>query len=792
MPLRRVIPSLLLLVCLSVRLAAQTPVAAPAPPHAITTLTLRSETLHTGVKHFGINLSGQDYYSSGQVMRNLIYRNPGFEGEMWQSILHCKTVTDTTCTDENPYTTWPADFLKGGTFTVLNGAVKGSKGMIAGSTAASAEAGVTITLKPAPQFIGRDNFILVSVKKPGDAEAGWWSRLEGGAKLATEFKDLSPHSPGKQALRIDAAGKGQSAEVLSFFDSLEGHSFVQLKGRYTLQFRAKSLSGEASVTVKLERLDMTHGRHSLFSQVVPLTKSWQDYTFPFDAAEDGTPVGTVALGFTFAGSSALLDDVALTEAAAPDNPTVFRDAVVSTLRELHPGILRYTDGDGFGSSLENVLAAPSTRLRSGYSTQSARQEDIAIGLNEILVLCREIGAEPWYSFPIDFSPAEISNLVDFLAGPVTTAYGKRRAELGQTAPWTSVFPTIHLEPGNEVWNKGDFYGETIADPLVYAQYADQLFAAARANKAYQPAKFDLVLGGWGFVPWWSREELSVATKNDSIDAGPYFFTDFNDASSTEAIFGPMFAEPEYLDSTAYGYMKEQAGISANAPHPANLEVYEVNLSTTAGRATQEQINQVVPSVGAGIAALDHMLLMLRDLGITTQSLFSIEGYRFLMDKGPPHRTTPLWGSVIDMGGPTNRRRPSYLAEELVNEAILPQMLKTELSGANPTWDQAPSENDKIALNPAHLLQTFAFADGSRRSVILINLSRTDSLPIVLAGADAPHGTVRQGRLTSAHITDSNETATQVGLTHVELPDFDPSKPYLLPPFSITTLLWQTR
>ena len=35
----------------------------------------------TGMKRLGINLSGQTFYDSGQMLRNLIFRNPGFEGE---------------------------------------------------------------------------------------------------------------------------------------------------------------------------------------------------------------------------------------------------------------------------------------------------------------------------------------------------------------------------------------------------------------------------------------------------------------------------------------------------------------------------------------------------------------------------------------------------------------------------------------------------------------------------------------------------------------------------------------
>ena len=52
------------------------------------------------VKHLGVNLSIQTYYDSGQMLRNLLYRNPGFEGETWQSVLECVAVTTIALVEE--------------------------------------------------------------------------------------------------------------------------------------------------------------------------------------------------------------------------------------------------------------------------------------------------------------------------------------------------------------------------------------------------------------------------------------------------------------------------------------------------------------------------------------------------------------------------------------------------------------------------------------------------------------------------------------------------------------------
>jgi len=182
--------------------------------------------------------------------------------------------------------------------------------------------------------------------------------------------------------------------------------------------------------------------------------------------------------------------------------------------------------------------------------------------------------------------------------------------------------------------------------------------------------------------------------------------------------------------------------------------------------------------------------MLRDLGITTQCLFSLPEYvnSFSSTSGRKE-DTPLWGAVVDMGGPTNLRRPQFLALQLANSAILPAMLSTQVAGPPHTWNQPLSSNDQIQLEGAHELQTFAFAEGNRRSLILLNLSRTETIPVQFAGAQSPSGAVEESRLNSPNLTDSNEIRATVTVTRTHISGFSPAAPYPLPPHSMTTLTW---
>src|SRR5580658_8737491 len=118
----------------------------------VTSLTLQSQTTSTniaigstviqpGVKHLGINLATHNYWDSGQMMQNLVLENPGFEGEIYQSIIECASGSVTTCVDSDLYSAWPAGFWNGATFEFFYGAANGLTGTVSNYTAATSSQG---------------------------------------------------------------------------------------------------------------------------------------------------------------------------------------------------------------------------------------------------------------------------------------------------------------------------------------------------------------------------------------------------------------------------------------------------------------------------------------------------------------------------------------------------------------------------------------------------------------------------------------------------------------------------
>jgi alpha-L-arabinofuranosidase len=751
-----------------------------------TVIDVSPAVMREDVIRLGMNLGREDSYDSLETHKNLVSDNPGFEGRQWQSVLRCGKVTPTSCSDAANDGGWPAGFLDGGSYEVISGTATGKSGSILHSTGAEAHTGAIVQFTQPTGDLKTGDLIVVRKEWPGNATDGWNVYVGGGAAVSAEYRDLSPRTPGVQAVRMDALGPGQFVSLSTSFGTDGRRSYLTLRGPYRISFRAKGVGGGRTLGV---RLASSTGQ-SFVDRTVSLSGNWQDYSFDFDARDPGRPEGSITFSFNVGGAAVLLDDVSLEETAP--NGTAFRNDVVATLQRLRPGVLRYMDsGQNFGCSLDNMLAPRFARKRCGFNRYGTQADSVATGLHDFLVLAEKLGAEPWYTMQLGMSTREAANLMEYLGGPVTTKYGAVRAALGHPVPWTKTFSRIHLEFGNEAWNDAQA-GATIPDPDMYAARATEIFKTLRASPWYPATRFNLIANGQAGYPGLTGILLKTMQGMDTISIGPYNFNTFGDDSSIEHIFGPMFAEPQYYDDTAGGAVQQESHFASTAVHPAGLAVYETNIGTTEGTVSQASLDSTIPSLGAGIASILHELLMLRDRGITVQNTFQLGGgtYPFHNTAGTyKDERSPVWGVVVDMGGPANRVRPSFLAQQLANDAIRPTMLTTKIEGHDPTWNQPKTANDNFALDRAHELQSFAFADAASTTLILVNLSRTSAHTVGLSGACAPRGEVKVETLTSAKINDTNELADNVKTVAREEHDVIPgTTKFSLPPFSMTSLV----
>lgn len=755
-----------------------------------TNISVGSTTIQPSVKRFGINLGTLTFYDSGQMTQNLVWLNPGFEGQVWNSTIRCMSGTTTSCVDEDQWAAWPAGFWNNATFEVFYGAAAGRTGTVTYSTAIGSGQGVTLNFASPGVAPATGDYLIVRKKVPGGSAEGWWPATAGAGTIGDNLTDLPPGTLGLQTTVLTAPTAADSAAISGNFDSVAGKTFLQLNGTYQLQFKAKGIGGSNQIGVKVARI----GVSTYLNQPVALGNSWNTYTLNFSAAEGGSAIGIAGVTFSTVGADSFeLDDVTLVKTNGdPTNTTVFRDPVVTALRTLNPGLLRYWGGQ-LGETLDNLLTPQFGRQRAGFSAWQTESDGLDIGLHEFLALSQTVGAEPWFVVPTAFSTTDAANLIEYLGGASSTPYGAKRAALGQVIPWTQVFSKIHLEFANEAWNP-TFKGGDIEYAVPYGQRAQTIFATMRANGSFVPAAFDLVLGGQAGWPGHNTDIQNSCNNNDSFAVAPYTMNTVDSFSDNESLFGSTFAEPEaYMSSTGTaegmtpGLVYQNYNVIQGSSHPVPLSFYEVNLSTVNGAITQQALNTYTSSLGAGLMVADTMLLSLRQFGVVNQEFFALPQYQF---QRPDGSEAFLWGSVVDMGV-TDRKRPQFLALQLANQALSTgaAMLQTVHSGADPTWNQALVNT--VQFNGAHYLHSFAFANGVNRSTVVFNLSRSASLPVTFSGANAPSGNVQMQQLTSANLTDTNEDSNVVMINPSVLSNFNGTSGLSLPPYSMTLLTWTT-
>jgi hypothetical protein len=749
-----------------------------------TNIQVSGSVQQSSVTRLGVNLSDQTYWDSGQMTKNLTFKNPGFEGMKYRVIFHCASTTANTCTDDNQYNAQPTGYWNGASYRVMTGNAAGVTGTIVTNTnnhLTCGGCGPTLQFDQ-PINLAAGDYFSAEIYVPGNGDAGWWDDTTGGGTITTETTDISPESPGKQAIVLSAAA-GKSVSITQYFDCYSGLSFVQMNGNYSVTFRAKAIGGSNKMTVNVMRI--ATGSSPFMNQVLTLTNSWQDYTLTFSANENGSALGAVQLVFTTTGSNVELDDVSMQKTNTdPANTTIFRDEVVDALKGLNPGTIRMmAAGAALGSDLPDQLQPTLARYRGGFNADGTAETELSYGIHEFLQLCQTVGSDPWITIPTATTPDEMTDFIEYLTGNGSDPWSALRISRGQVAPWTSVFGRIHLELGNETWN-GIFKGETMNYPG-YPQWANTIFGTARQAPGFAASKFDLVLSGWSAVAGFNAQMLTTSNQHDSLGIAPYLIFSANDEPMS-TMFGALYTEPELFSSPGGQVYNDLAAVSSvpgATGVPTNLNVYETNLSPIEGNITQTELNQFTPSLGAGLGHTVHMLQMQR-LGIKYQNAFALGQYAFLR---ADHSSVKLWGIVVDMGN-TNRKRPQYLTQAMANSAIGGKMLVTSQTGANPTWNQ-PLSSDNVQMNGVHDLQSFAYLNGNTASVIVFNLSQTTALPVTFSGENSPSGSVTMTQITSANITDNNETSQVVTPTTQTLSGFNAAAGLSLPANSMTVLSW---
>jgi len=807
------------------------------------TLSLNDGSIvRSNTNRVGVNIGAIDYWDSGQILKNLIgATNPGFEPlqnrQVWALT---KAGTTSTFTVPDQYDGVPANYWSGGMFTVVEsqsgGAELGCTGSIASHTGPNypligqstyvAPAITVSTPCNAPFSVGD---IVVLSKSTFPTPESWWESgglggmmgsVSGHAQLLSDTTDLCA-TCGTQSLNMNAAISGSSAKAAFYFDSLDTNDiFVLMNGAYQLSFWAKAAAGTPVLTASASRLSA--GGFSCGTYTPKLTSSWAQYTFNCTASESqgATTPGIAQVMFNATAGSVYLDNVSFEKTnTESSNTTVLRDEVIQTLQNYYgpsigsnPGMFRYwvnQNGESMSNWTEPDYAHAPTSGGTGYFVGPGGSGTVSLSLEDYLVICQLLNAEPYLEVPVTFSTADAANLIEFLASPSGTTYGARRAALGQEDPWTSVFSNIHLSFCNECWNGGSFPGQSLADRSSapnseyyydYSVRARDIFAAMRADSYYSAPSFDLVMNAQTATNY-SMDTAIQRAHPDSIEIEGYTYMTVNSFATDSALWQPAMVEPYEKvtnPSDVYNFYQSvhdyqsQRTCGASGTSACNVNMYEWGQGTIAGSIDQTHMDYINAGAGEGVVMALQPLLNLQYYGIRPQSFFSLTEFRNGASNGLVNK---LWGNVIDMGGATNNVRPEFLGVELVNQSIIGSMYSCPIA-SNLTYNFAGSPNGLSplpALNNVPYLYAFCFENGTKRSLVLINTDLSSSHAIGFSGTNPPQGTVTQRQYAPAALDEMNETGTGI-LTNlapatvaIETSTLSSPGSITLPPHSATAL-----
>ncbi len=795
------------------------------------TLSLNDGTvIQSKTNRIGVNIGSINYYDSGQILKNLIGSiNPGFEPVLSQQIwVLASAGTSTTFTEPDTYDNAPANYWTGATFKVVDsqsgGAELGCTGTIA-SNAAGASPLFTVSSACSGAFSVGDIITISKATFPTpeswweSSQGGVWGSVSGGGQLLSDTTDLCA-TCGTQSLTLNASASGSSANAALYFDSEYGDDlFVLMNGTYQLSFWAKAASGTPTLTASASRTSA--GGFNCGSYTPKLTSTWTQYTFTCTASETpSTTPGTAQVSFKTVGGAAYLDNVDFEKTSSSiNNPTVLRDEVIQTLQNYYgeaasgpPGMFRYwldQNAETAYNWTQPDYARVPTVAGTGYYVGPNGGGETFLSIEDYLVICQFLGADPYLEVPVTFTPADAANLIEFLASPSNTTYGARRAALGQADPWTDVFDKIHLSYCNECWNS-IFNGQALPwrsnapNTEFYYDYgsrAKDIFAAMHADSYYVASSFDLVLNAQTAINW-SMDTTIQKVRPDSIEINDYMYGTVNDTSSDAALWQPAMVEPwERVNDASDPYnvyqsvhdYQSQTTCGASGTATCGVNIYEWGQNTLVGSIDQTHLDIINAGAGQGVIMALEPLLNLQYYGILPQSLFSLAQYQF---QGASNgNKAKLWGAVVDMGGATNNMRPAFLGVSLVNQSIIGPMYSCPINN-NATYNFAGSVNGSNpipAFSNVPSLYAFCFENGNARSVVLINTDLTASHTISFAGTNTPAGAVTQRQFAPASLDDLNEAHTGTASNQtaatvaIETSSLSSPSSITLPPHSVTAL-----
>ena len=759
---------------------------------ALTRIEVTDRVLREDTMRLGINTCSDNYWDSA-IMKTRVASN--FEGVMY------RMVSWGPVQDENGIMLWfaPAeeawDAMTGKVkYTLLGGPAKGTSGTVKDIRWRVHEED---RRKPKLAYIEFDKTVHASESNKNGILLVYENPHQGSIKETN-----SPHYWNTEQNRVSTGdvppgSKGSAALHLRGSEKSAHYTFIPMyatqarqNGEWHIEFWAKGKAGEPELTVDVD---------SAKNPVLHPDTRWRRHRLTVDV-KGLPPEKHVDIRFIASGGDVLVDDVVIWKEGESENLTAFRDPFVDLLKRLKPGVLRQLQMGG--SDLHNNLTPRLSQL--GWTRDfgnmvkggrnSAKTYDF--NMHDYYELCEHVDADPWYCLPGTLYPHAAVTLMEYLGAPPDTGYGIVRAEMGHPKPWTEVFDRIYIEFGNEAWNPGGYATGSFNGP----DHWKDLIRICKESPHYRP-NVVFVAGSQAANPWLTGRILEDVPNADRIGVAPYLMNGtrqkhIDHLDSTDALFRWVFGYTLRRVREPSGKVYRQHETTHQSGK--ELAIYEHQYHMTQpypeaeGAVPLDTRKKIIASIGGAVNIMNDCLLMMRERGIRTQCLFNLNQKDF--------HDIPLWGFVPGLNVRDQRYRPLFLAMQICNEVMGGDLLETAHSGHNPTFSATgvfeSNRDEKATYEDIPALWSYAFRDGARRGLILINLDTQRPHRVRLNFPGSAKGkSATACWLTAEEITANNEYENgepQVEIRKETVDNFEPGQTLTLPPYSMVGLEWQSR
>jgi len=520
-------------------------------------------------------------------------------------------------------------------------------------------------------------------------------------------------------------------------------------------------------------------------KTLEIGKEWRLYSFDLDL--NGVEKIMLAIQTS---ALARLDDISI-DVKGYENPTPFDDTTYELFKDVNPSNVRCLQTTG--GDVENFLRPKLQRYAASKMAARAGSR-YPYDNNDYFAFCEELGMEPWYNLPGTVTKEGVLKYMEYIGAPADVGYGKLRAELGHPEPWTRTLKAIHVEFGNEIWNLAPpYFGCGFSGP----DHWEDIIKAAKASPYYKPNVIFHVGGrslaaggppppGWGSVPdhvpsadrfTWAPYILHKLSKQDIATLG-------SDENLVKYAFTRAIDNATNMGGGRGEMFNAQKGLKA-AGVKGSLSIYEVNHHLCFSNEDARERNTIMATLAGGVNVANAMLMHLKYNGAIDQSYFTYGGPG---SGGKFNKSVYKWSTHYTNEDGSVRYNPQIVAIAALNKVMGGDLLETIHEGAQPVFTGFVYKTLK-PVGKLPILWSYAFRNGDKRSLVLVNLDLRESRLVKVEHGDMGTNAV-QRTVTADKFTDHNMHEEKVKAIEKRIGVFKSGTTLDIPPCSILILSWE--